>query len=94
METHKCVLCGKVFEGYGNNPEPLARESKDARACDECNFGKVVPARMKEVQKPTPVPEITSIRLSVGAKAWVDKNNISLSKLVRKALIEAGYKGD
>ena len=29
-----CVLCNEVAEGYGNNPEPLAKEG---RCCDKCN---------------------------------------------------------
>ena len=29
-----CVLCNEVFDGYGNNPEPLAEEG---RCCDKCN---------------------------------------------------------
>jgi len=45
MEKHKCVLCEKIFYGYGNNPEPLA--SIDEFCCDDCNLEKVVPARLK-----------------------------------------------
>lgn len=39
----RCVLCGCEFEGYGNNPAPLAREG---RCCDACNM-QVVEARLK-----------------------------------------------
>ncbi len=41
----KCVLCGKKIDGYGNNPAPLANESKHS-CCDECNVTKVIPARL------------------------------------------------
>lgn len=41
-KTHTCCLCGKEFEGYGNNADPVA----DGICCDECNRAKVVPARV------------------------------------------------
>ena len=47
MEKNKCVLCGKVFEGFGNNPQPLA----DGKCCDSCNFLKVIPARLEIVRR-------------------------------------------
>ena len=43
MEKHICCICGKKFEGYGNNPTPV---KEDGVCCDECNFGKVIPARL------------------------------------------------
>ena len=45
----KCVLCGGAFEGYGNNPEPLAK-FEDGRACDTCN-NDVIIERMLNIQK-------------------------------------------
>ena len=30
----KCVLCGKKYEGYGNNAQPL----KKGQCCDDCNI--------------------------------------------------------
>lgn len=39
----KCSICGKEFEGYGNNPEPLMSYD-EGRCCDECN-AKVVQYR-------------------------------------------------
>jgi len=42
----KCCICGKEFEGYGNNPWPID-ETEDARCCDDCNRKKVVPARFE-----------------------------------------------
>ena len=39
-----CVICGKEFYGYGNNPEPV----KDhGYCCDECNDKYVIPARIE-----------------------------------------------
>lgn len=44
----KCCLCGKDFEGYGNNPEPLADKGS---CCDRCNAEKVIPARIAAAGK-------------------------------------------
>ncbi len=38
----KCSICGKEFEGYGNNPAPLKR----GKCCDDCNLNVVLPLRM------------------------------------------------
>ena len=40
-----CCLCGRTIEGYGNNPFPLS-ENEDDRCCDNCNWTKVIPARI------------------------------------------------
>lgn len=39
-----CVLCGCWFNGYGHNPEPLAKAFY--RCCDDCNRLLVIPARI------------------------------------------------
>lgn len=44
MEKKKCVICGKEFEGYGNNAQPV----KDGLCCDECNMKVVIPERLKK----------------------------------------------
>lgn len=49
-----CVLCNETFTGWGNNPHPLAEEGV---ACNSCNFEKVVPARMKDMDKDEIVKE-------------------------------------
>lgn len=48
----KCCLCGKEIPmkgswSEGNNAQPVA----DGRCCDYCNINKVMPARMKRLQK-------------------------------------------
>ena len=43
MNKHTCCICGKEFEGYGNNPYPVA---EDGVCCDDCNMNKVIPARI------------------------------------------------
>jgi hypothetical protein len=45
MEQFKCCLCGEDTEGFGNNPQPLAK-GQDDRCCDDCNTLRVIPARL------------------------------------------------
>ena len=45
-EKKICIICGKEFEGWGNNPDPVATEG---RCCDKCNDNVVLPARLKEL---------------------------------------------
>jgi len=47
MKKFNCVLCGKETEGYGNNPLPL----KEGKCCDACNTTKVIPERIKRINK-------------------------------------------
>jgi len=39
-----CCICGGLYEGHGNNPEPLMRHPH--RCCDDCNLADVIPVRM------------------------------------------------
>ena len=48
MEKKICCICGKEFEGWGNNPYPLKEEGL---CCDECNFNKALPARIYLLNK-------------------------------------------
>ena len=43
MEKQVCCVCGKEFEGFGNNPWPL---KEDGRCCDGCNDFVII-ARIK-----------------------------------------------
>ena len=59
-EKHKCILCGKEFDGWGNNAWPI----KDGICCDECNAEKVIPARIaklykKDLKEDKDIPDIT-----------------------------------
>lgn len=60
-EKHKCILCGKEFDGWGNNAWPI----KDGICCDECNAEKVIPARLeqitvsKKLKEDKDIPDIT-----------------------------------
>ena len=40
-----CVLCKENFTGWGNNPDPLAKEGV---CCDQCDMDKVIPKRIEE----------------------------------------------
>lgn len=39
----RCVLCGEILEGYGNNPQPIKRRGE---CCQKCNEERVIPARL------------------------------------------------
>lgn len=41
----KCCICGKEFEGFGHNAEPI----KNGRCCDYCNFNAVLPVRITKL---------------------------------------------
>ena len=43
--VHICSICGKKFEGKGNNPYPVTKGEKDV-CCDKCNVERVIPARI------------------------------------------------
>lgn len=45
MEKYTCCLCGKEFEGFGNNPYPL---SEEGRCCNICN-NEVICARLRAI---------------------------------------------
>lgn len=45
MEIHKCSICGKQYEGFGNNAQPV----NDGRCCDECNRNIVVLRRLTDI---------------------------------------------
>ena len=42
MSLKCCSICGKEYEGFGNNAQPLA----DGDCCDNCN-NKVIRERLK-----------------------------------------------
>ena len=46
--TMKCVICGKPFYGFGNNPAPV---KNTGRCCDDCDLLVVIPTRIKLVLK-------------------------------------------
>ena len=46
-----CCICGKHFvDEYGNNPYPVVT-TEGADCCDDCNWEKVVPARIMATTK-------------------------------------------
>lgn len=57
MEKYKCSICGREYEGFGNNPWPV-RKRVDLRCCDECDSHYVIPVRMILIKcKPQFSPE-------------------------------------
>lgn len=49
MKKIKCCICGKKFEGYGNNPYPIVKD-ENARCCNYCNQY-VILARIIKLKK-------------------------------------------
>lgn len=43
----RCCICGKVIDGPGNNPEPVAPYYN--KCCDYCNENVVVPERIAQI---------------------------------------------
>ncbi len=43
MEKNNCIICGKLFTGFGNNPDPVKSKG---RCCDSCNAVHVIPLRL------------------------------------------------
>lgn len=70
IKKKRCVICGKEFEGYGNNAQPV----KAGFCCDDCNKDVVIPARLEkaglkeEVEEPseeTTAPEKAPVDTAV-----------------------------
>ncbi|MCH5215104.1 MAG: hypothetical protein J1E97_07920 [Muribaculaceae bacterium] len=45
----KCCICGKEYEGQGNNPYPV--KPADLECCNACSFEVVMPSRMNQSNK-------------------------------------------
>ena len=43
-----CVICGREFTGWGNNPDPVADHGQ---CCDDCNAMYVIPARLRMIDE-------------------------------------------
>lgn len=50
-DKHICSICGKEFNGLGNNAEPV----NDGICCDKCNQDVVIPRRLADINKKEPV---------------------------------------
>lgn len=46
-ESQVCCICGKPFNGYGNNPYPI---KSTGTCCDKCNATHVIPQRMYDLK--------------------------------------------
>jgi len=44
-----CVICKDLSVGYGNNAQPI----NNGVCCNYCNFTKVLPERMKQIEPNT-----------------------------------------
>jgi len=43
-----CVICKNIFEGFGNNPNPI---STTGRCCDNCNYDVIIERINKSYDK-------------------------------------------
>lgn len=64
--TYKCHFCDKEFEGYGNDPWPIANVLEH-RACDNCNTNFVIPARIEQFEKQKSKTEATQSEIEQSA---------------------------
>lgn len=44
--TYTCCICKEQFNGWGNNPWPIAND-EGSICCDLCNMAYVIPQRLK-----------------------------------------------
>lgn len=80
MKMKKCVICKEPYEGYGNNAYPV----KDGICCDDCNLIKVIPARLKTVDKI--IIKTTPKCIKLFKKLDKCKNNKERRRLIKEAL--------
>lgn len=67
----KCCICGKEFNGFGNNPWPVKMEGK---CCDECNGAHVIPARLAQFSKKTSLYEKRKAEVYATGNKWAIEN--------------------
>jgi len=51
----RCVICGKEFSEYGNDPWPI---KENGRCCDACNSEFVIGIRILQLSYPEKAKEI------------------------------------
>ena len=81
----ECVICGKEFTGYGNNPWPAA---KYGRCCDDCNFSVVLPARLKGVKETN--AETKPVKDSIDDLDALIKSEEEAIELYTRSISDAG----
>ena len=68
-KSGKCCFCGKPYNLYGNNPDPVDTR-KNARCCNACNAKIVIPARLALFELKD--PETAGVFLSITRLAAAD----------------------
>ncbi len=57
-----CCICGKNFEGFGNNPEPLQPFNNGENVCcDDCNKGVIAARIARATGNASPAPAVTAL---------------------------------
>ena len=78
MKTYKCCICGREFEGIGNNPYPV---SLGGECCDACNLQKVIPDRVMLMQLANQITSKVASEIRVAnARDGIDGVNKVLKK--------------
>lgn len=54
--TGKCCLCGKTYDRFGHNPDPLGDVNAE-RCCDDCNAMYVLSVRLGRPLNHNTTPE-------------------------------------
>ncbi len=75
-----CCICGKPFDGRGNNPKPI---ETDGVCCDECNNNLVLPSRMREIA----IARIQRDADALAAEAAGNHASAKLNAFVGKAVV-------
>ncbi len=92
-EEHICVLCGKLYTGYGNNAEPLS----NGRCCNYCNASKVLPYRISryKINKDRPTWHSTFIRTAelIAEHSTCIRKKVGAVLVQDKRIISIGYNG-
>lgn len=57
-----CCICGKPYEGHGNNANPVDW----GNCCDLCNVTVVIPRRLLDAKKDAAQPVIIGVDLAKG----------------------------
>lgn len=84
-----CCICGKPFEGYGNNPSPIETSGV---CCDICHAETVVPRRLLDAKKSVIIAEADKITSRPLQRAESNKLNALVGSLVEVDFY--GYDGD
>lgn len=92
MKQKSCSICGNMFTGWGNNPQPFDGES----CCDDCNDRFVVPVRMvlgRSYDNKYILVLLQTIAELGSVMSQVSKESVRLVPINKLRLVENGENG-